>query len=108
MFSARGLGISLFNLMVIFAPAAFAGENDLALLKIPEAQRSNNIVLVDVNWAKCYVRQSDRVLIISNGDWSRERCHELAKRCTGDQNVTSHFSSQPVLVNENFAICNAN
>jgi hypothetical protein len=104
-----GRKMKSFAAIAMIISAVFAGTVMAGSTNVLAPDDSKDIILVQaINWAQCWVNQPGRALIIQNGSFSQARCHDLAKKCTGDQNVTSNYRSEPVLVNRTFAVCNAN
>ena len=58
-------------------------------------------------WTKCYAESGGKMWYITYGQSSKEACHALAKKCTGDNNVTSHYSTNPILLAAPYQLCNS-
>ncbi len=59
------------------------------------------------NVTKCYVRQSNGVVIVSNGQSSAQHCHDIAVKCTGRSDVATVYSNAPAIIHQSYTICTA-
>ncbi len=59
-------------------------------------------------WTNCVAWQGNVTYNIVNGTGTRDRCFQLARKCTGNPNVTVTFYNPAVLVNAPYQRCAAN
>jgi hypothetical protein len=59
-------------------------------------------------WTKCVAWNNGTTYNIVNGFPNQNRCFQLARVCTGNQNVVATYYSSAVVVNAPYVRCTAN
>jgi hypothetical protein len=104
---SRNAGVALLTsfLGVVLVSAFVLSDAYGARVITGGKKQAKQYQVVQINVTKCWARHNGKIYVIANGQTSAQRCHELAKRCTGNPNVTSHYNTNPITVLEDFEYC---